>query len=228
MLTAAALCGVSLSALCGSPLWGLSGTASAVDCPDVEVVFARGTTEMPGVGWIGQQFIDALRWRTGGRAMDVYPVNYPAVHDFAPTLGGVIDAGNHIRDTAGACPATRIVLGGFSRGAALAGYVTADAPAQPGFPAPLPPEVGEHVAAVVLLGKPSDAYLAGLGAPPVAMGADYGARTVELCAPGDPVCSAGDDGAAHASYAATGMTALAADFAAERLTPPESVPAPGL
>jgi hypothetical protein len=223
MLTAAALCGSPLPCMLE-----LSGAASAVGCPDIEVVFARGTAEAPGVGGIGQNFVDALRWRTGGRAMDVYPVNYLAVHDFPPTVDGVADAGNHIRDTAGACPATRIVLGGFSRGAALAGYVTADTAAGPGFPPPLPPEVASHVAAVVLLGKSSEAYLASLDAPPVVIGSRYGAKTIDLCAPGDPVCSAGDDGAAHAAYAANGMTALAADFAAERLTPPETVPGPPL
>ena len=32
-------------------------------CPDVEVVFARGTFEPPGVGATGQAFVDALRAR---------------------------------------------------------------------------------------------------------------------------------------------------------------------
>jgi cutinase len=62
----------------------------------------------------------------------------------------------------------------------------------------------------------------------VTIGTPYGAKIIDLCAPGDPVCSAGDDGAAHAAYAANGMTALAADFAAQHLTPPETVPAPAL
>ncbi|MDF2829267.1 MAG: cutinase, partial [Mycobacterium sp.] len=30
-------------------------------CPDVEVVFARGTFEAPGIGNTGQAFVDALR-----------------------------------------------------------------------------------------------------------------------------------------------------------------------
>ncbi|WP_235626987.1 cutinase family protein, partial [Mycobacterium tuberculosis] len=36
-------------------------TVSDGACPDVEVVFARGTGEPPGVGGIGEDFIDALR-----------------------------------------------------------------------------------------------------------------------------------------------------------------------
>ena len=36
-------------------------SVSAQPCPDVEVVFARGTAEPPGVGGIGQAFVDSLR-----------------------------------------------------------------------------------------------------------------------------------------------------------------------
>ncbi len=36
-------------------------SAAADPCPDVDVVFARGTGEDPGVGRVGQAFIDALR-----------------------------------------------------------------------------------------------------------------------------------------------------------------------
>ncbi|HET9876100.1 MAG TPA: cutinase family protein [Mycobacterium sp.] len=191
-------------------------------CPDIDVVFARGTAEPPGVGWIGQQFVDALRWRTGGRSLGVYPVNYPASHEFVTTVGGVIDASTHIRGTAANCPNTEMVLGGYSRGAALIGYATA-ATIPPGYvltpdvPGPLPPEVADHVAAVVLLGKPSEGFLTSLGAPPLVIGPDYAGKTIDLCAPGDPICSAGTDDAAHGAYAANGMTAQAADFAAERL-----------
>ncbi|WP_408066455.1 cutinase family protein [[Mycobacterium] crassicus] len=198
-----------------------AGDAVASSCPDIEVIFARGTAEPPGVGWIGQQFIDALRWRAAGRPMDVYPVDFPSVPDFAPTTSGVADASSHIRDTAAACPATSMVLGGYSRGAALIGYATE--PAAAGFGVPLPPEVAGHVAAVVLLGKPSDAYLGSIGAPPVKLGPGYAVRSIDLCAPGDPICSAGADGAAHAAYAANGMTTQAADFAIAQLRPPETL-----
>lgn len=199
-----------------------AGSADAFpDCPDIDVVFARGTAEPPGVGWIGQQFVDALRWRVGPRSMGVYAVNYPAVRDFPPTVDGIVDAGNHIRDIAAVCPHTQIVLGGFSRGAALVGYVL-----EPSGPAPaLPPElVDDRVTAVVQLGKPSAVFLESIGAPPLRVDPRYAAKTIDLCAPGDPVCSAGGDDGAHSAYAANGMTVQAADFAADRLRPPEIVP----
>ncbi len=186
------------------------------------MVFARGTGEPPGVGWMGQQFIDALRWRTWGRNVDVYPVDFPSSAEFGPSASGITDAAGHIRDMAAGCPSTQMVLGGYSRGAALIGYVTE--PSTGGGLGPrLPADAAGHVAAVVLLGKPSAEFLNSVGAPPLAIGPAYAAKTIDLCAPGDPVCSLGGDGAAHAAYAANGMTAQAADFAVEHLRPPENV-----
>lgn len=216
ILTAVGLWGCTLLS------WPGAGAAAASGCPDVDVVFARGTGEPPGVGWMGQQFVDALRWRLWGRAVDVYPVDFPAVPEFGPTAAGVGSAAGHVRDMAAGCPDTQMVLGGYSRGAALIGYATE--PGAAGLAAPLPPEAASRVAAVVLLGKPSDAFLASIGAPPVLLGPGYAAKTIDLCAPGDPVCSAGGDGAAHAAYAGNGMTAQAADFAAARLTPSADQP----
>src|SRR5262245_45798771 len=81
--------------------------ASAQPCPDVEVVFARGTGEPPGVGGIGQAFVDAVRAQAGGKSVDVYPVNYPASSDFgagvqfaATVVEGIRDAADHIQATA--------------------------------------------------------------------------------------------------------------------------------
>jgi Cutinase len=52
--------------------------ASAAPCPDVEVVFARAAAELPGVGGLGQAFVDALRSDIGGKSVAIYPVNYVA------------------------------------------------------------------------------------------------------------------------------------------------------
>jgi Cutinase len=46
-------------------------SASAGPCPDVEVVFARGTTEPPGVGAVGQNFVDTLRSHVGAISLRV-------------------------------------------------------------------------------------------------------------------------------------------------------------
>lgn len=101
--------------------------AVARGCPDVEVVFARGTGEPPGVGPTGQAFVDAVRSRVRAGSFDVYPVNYPASDQWDTGLEGIKDAGAHVVSTANGCPRTKMVLGGYSQGAAVMGFVTSDA-----------------------------------------------------------------------------------------------------
>ena len=88
-------------------------------CPDIEVVFARGTAEPAGIGRVGQAFTDALSAQVGGRTVSSYAVNYPASYDFLTTADGAADATNHIASMALQCPSTKIVLGGYSQGAAV-------------------------------------------------------------------------------------------------------------
>ena len=216
---------LATSALLGVPI----GAAQADPCPDVEVVFARGSGEPPGVGSVGGPFVDALRSQLGPRSLGVYSVNYPASTDFGDSMAfamtvidGIRDAGNHIESMASNCPKTREVLGGYSQGAALAGYVTSAA-VPPGVPAsavppPMPPDVANHVAAVTLFGTPSSQFLQQYGAPPIAIGPLYQPKTLELCAQGDAICeSVGTPGLAHALYAVNGMTGQAASYAASHL-----------
>jgi|GEM_PF-3595260 len=118
-------------------------SASAGPCPDAEVVFARGTGEPPGVGETGQAFVDSPRSRVGGKSVGVYAVNYPATTDFPTALDGINDAGAHIQHMAADCPNTKMVLGGYSQGAAVMGFVTANAVpdgAPENSPHPMPPE----------------------------------------------------------------------------------------
>ena len=169
--------------------------------------------------------------QAGNRSVAVYPVNYPASADFAdPTafaatvVEGIRDAGAHVQSTAATCPNTRIVLGGYSQGAAVAGFVTS-AEVPPGVPAalvptPMPLEVADHVAAVALFGKPSEAWTSQYGAPPITIGPAYAAKTIQLCAQGDTICDGtpgGQPSFAHALYPVNGMVGEAATFVAGRL-----------
>jgi hypothetical protein len=205
--------------------------ASAQPCPDVEVMFARGTAEPPGVGGVGQAFVDAMRTQVGGKSMDVYPINYPASADFASGIDfaltvvqGIRDAADHIQATAANCPKTRMVVGGFSQGATVAGFVTS-AVIPDGVPAalvppPMPPEVADHVAAVALFGAPSDNFMRDAGAPTVVIGPLYVPKTISLCADGDTICNGAPPGppnGAHGSYGVNGMVNQAAAFAVKRL-----------
>jgi cutinase len=158
-------------------------------------------------------------------------VNYPASLDFSTAADGVMDASNKIRDVAANCPNTKMVLGGYSQGAAVIAYTTEDSvptgftlPA--GLTGPMAPELAKHVAAVALFGKPSSGFLQMIytGAPPIAVGQLYSGKTTDLCIPEDNICSpTGTDNGAHNMYAANGMTAQAADFAARRLNSAGSV-----
>jgi cutinase len=203
-------------------------TASADPCPDVEVVFARGTFEAPGVGGTGEAFVDSLRSKLGGKSVEVYPVDYPASLDFQTASDGVIDASNKVQAIAASCPKTKIVLGGFSQGAAVAGYLTADSvPADFQMPAgltgPMPASVADHVAAVALFGKPSSGFLQMIAntAPPITVGHLYAGKTTDLCIPEDPICSpGGGDSNAHNLYPANGLTDQAATFAANKVMSP--------
>ncbi|ULE35216.1 cutinase family protein [Mycobacterium sp. IDR2000157661] len=233
---------LSAAALMAAPVPHAAAQPPPPACPDVQVVFARGTGEAIGVGGVGQLFVDALRAQAAPRSVDVYPVNYPAADNFGDRIefartvvDGIRDAGTKLEATAAACPDTDIVLGGFSQGAALAGYVTSAEipPAVPGelrgfVPNPLPIDVADHVAAVVLFGTPSAQLLADNGAPPVVIGPAYAGKTLQLCAEGDSVCNGAPPvpNIAHVSYGFNGMTDEGAAYAVARLDPaPAAVPA---
>jgi cutinase len=180
------------------------------------------------VGATGQAFVDALNARLPGKTVEVYAVNYPASLDFGRATDGIADATNKIAAIAANCPTTKIVLGGYSQGAAVAGYTTADTvPAGFALPAgitgPMPAAIAPHVAAVVLFGTPDDWFLnlVDHDAPAITIGGPYAAKTLELCATGDPVCFPGGlQRSAHSSYKDNGMADQAADFAAHQLGAP--------
>lgn len=191
-------------------LFGGLATASAQDCPDIEVVFARGTNDAPGLGNVGDAFVGALRDKVGGRSVGAYAVNYPASFDFLAAAGGSNDASGHIQYMVNNCPNTRLVLGGYSQGAAVIDVISA-VPAIPavGFNNPLPPNVADHVAAIAVFGNPS----AKLGLP-LTVSPLWGGRSIDLCNAGDPICqTSGEDVAAHRAYVG-GPTDQAANFVA--------------
>ena len=202
------------------------GPASAAPCPDVEVTFARATTEPPGVGVVGQEFVDSLRSQVGGKSIGVYPVNYPASDDFAPSVNaGTSDANAHVQSMIANCPNTRMVLGGYSQGALVIDQITiAQAPVAGFVPETLSADQADHVAALALFGNPADRYL---GASVSTVSPWYGAKAIDLCAPGDPICSPGalftvpthDEmfSPEHLSYPHSGMPAQAATFVASHL-----------
>jgi cutinase len=179
--------------------------------------------------------VDSLRSRIGTRSMGVYPVDYPATTDFPTAISGVRDASAHVEATARNCPTTNLVLGGFSQGAAVMGFVTANVipdGAPEGVPNPMPPDVADHVAAVALFGTPNDRFMHAIRQPDVTVGPTYSGKTIDLCVPDDFVCSQGRDFNAHTQYVDSGMVDQAAAYTATQIAarpaPAPAAPAPAV
>jgi cutinase len=203
ILRALGLIGLTVTTL---PI-ALATPAATAPCPDVEVVFARGTTEPPGVGGIGQAFVDSLRSRVGDRSVGVYAVNYPASRAFGTsTPAGRDDMSAHVQSMAANCPNTRMVLGGYSQGAAVVDLATTA----------MPPAVAGNVAAAALFGGPRSSFADSLSPGPLpGVGPLYAGKTIDLCVPNDPICAEGGrDWGAHGAYVSSGLVDQAASFAA--------------
>ena len=193
-------------------------TAGAVPCPEVEVVFARGRTEPPGTGQVGEAFVDAVRARTD-KNVGFYAVNYPADTE---VVQGANDMSRHIQFMAANCPNTRLVLGGYSLGAAVTDVVVAVPSPIFGYSNPLPLGMDEHIAAVALFGNGTRKVLG----PVSAISPLYGDKTIDLCTADDPVCNNNldpntwvDNWPSHqyAAYVDAGLVDQAAEFVAARL-----------
>ena len=190
--------------------------ASAANCPDAELIFARGRMESPGAGQIGNALVQALRSKTG-KNVAMYAVKYPA--DTQIDIGAN-DMSARVQYMASSCPDTRLVLGGYSLGAAVTDVVLAVPFGFFGFKNPLPPGLDQKVAAVALFGN----GIAWVG-PISNFNPIYKERTIELCHGDDPICNPTDpenwqdywaDHLAPA-YIKAGMVTQAADFVAPRI-----------
>jgi trehalose dimycolate hydrolase len=195
-----------------------SGPASASrsTCPDIEVIFARGTDDTPGLGTPGQAFVNALRPLVGGRSLTSYAVNYPASYDFLAAADGAIDATSRISTMAQQCPATRIVLGGYSQGAAVMDMLAGVPPlgnkiGDIGSAPPLPAKLLPNIAAVAVFGNPATKFSNPLTS------SVFGGRAIDLCKDGDPICSDGRNPFAHNDYVSAGLVQQAANFVAGRV-----------
>jgi cutinase len=182
-------------------------------CPDIQVVFARGTDEPPGPGGVGQALVDSLRSLVNDKSVAVYAVDYPASYDFLRAIDGANDARQFVENTISSCPQTKVVLGGYSQGAAVIDLLTAPRNSTFGLGDPLPKPVADHVAAVVVFGNPVDR----VGPPLTKLSPLFGYKAIDVCNGADPVCAPSGEVATHRVYVESGMTAQAARFIADRV-----------
>jgi cutinase len=217
VLAVAGIAAVSL--LVGSSILpgGNAIPSASAACPQVEVIFARGRLESPGVGVLGNAFVSALRSTVKNKNIGVYAVRYPADSEIDE---GANDISAHIQNMANTCPDTRLVLGGYSLGAAATDVVLAVPFGFFGFDNPLPAGMDQKIAAIALFGNGA----AWIG-PITNFSPLYSDRTIELCHGADPVCNPADPNTweenwtdhAAKEYINSGMVNQAADFVAGKL-----------
>jgi cutinase len=197
---------------------GRPPTARADGCPDVELVFARGTAEPPGLGRVGDALFGALQPALGSRSVQAYGVNYAASYNFLTTADAANDARGHIAFMADQCPATRLVLGGYSQGAAAVSMLAGVPPVGErignfGSAPALDPGLAAKVAAVAVFGNPGIRFNT-----PLSSTGQFAGRAIDLCSPGDPVCTVGGrDRTAHSDYEDPPYPGQAAAFIAGRV-----------
>jgi cutinase len=191
----------------------IAPSAAADPCSDIKVVFARGTNDTPGLGRVGDAFSGELSTQVGGRSLTTYAVNYPASYDFLTAAEGAADATNYITALTQQCPATRIVLGGYSQGAAVVDMLAGIPPlgnkiGETGSAPPLPGGLVPYITAVAVFGNPATKF----GNPMTS--SVFGGKAIDLCKDGDPICSRGRNPFAHSDYVSAGLTQQGADFVA--------------
>jgi cutinase len=207
-----ALTALAVAALGFTSLVVVSGPASAVTCSDVDVAFARGSGEAPGLGIVGTPFTQSLKNDLPGRSVSVYAVNYAA--DLAQTSAGpgATDLSNHVKSVAAACPNTVFVIGGYSQGASVTD-ISIGIPTLLGTGTTIPTTLASRVKAVVVFGNPLRLY----GQTINTASALYGSKALEFCNFGDPVCANGANILAHLTYGTDGSSTRGAAFAAARI-----------
>src|SRR5262249_23876188 len=184
--------------------------------------FARGTDEPTGIGRVGQAFADELQSQIPNGVVSTYAVNYPASYDFLTAQEGAVDASMYIRNLVSQCPSTRIVLGGYSQGAAVIDMLIGLPPlgnkmdalgnkfGGVGTAAPLATDLASNVSAIAVFGNPAAKF----SNPATSAVSPFGACAIDLCKDGDPICSRGRNPFAHNGYETSPFIPQAASFAA--------------
>lgn len=188
--------------------------ASADDCPDVEVIFARGTNEPAGLGRVGDAFVDSLRQQTNLNILP-YGVNYAASKLQLHGGDGANDTIDRVKKSVEKCPNTKIVLGGYSQGASVMDIVAGVPIGGINWGNSLPPQYAGNIAAVATFGDVADRA----GGTLPSQSKLLGSKAIDLCNPNDPICHAGpgNEWSGHTEGYVPVYTTQAAAFVASKL-----------
>jgi cutinase len=189
--------------------------ASAADCADAEVVFARGTDEPKGIGVVGDAFVDSLREQATGLNIATYAVNYDAGKLQLGSGDGAKDVIKHVKSMMASCPDTKIVLGGYSQGANVINIVAGNPIVGIAWGDALPSSMADNIAAIATFGNVANRS----GTKLPSESAMFTGKAIDLCNPADPICHAGPGNAwsGHTDGYIPAYTTQAASFTASKL-----------
>lgn len=163
----------SLGSAVGSLLGGPSATGgSSGPCPPLELIFARGTTEIQGTfGIVGRPLCKGLQAKIPGT--QCYDTQYSSDAEYliSPRTGAAT-ASKYLASIAARCPSTKFVLGGYSKGGMVVHSIK-----------------GQNIVGAVTFGDPYK--LLKLSTTP---------NFKTFCHVGDPVCLNGVNVFAHVTY----------------------------
>nr|CCA19448.1 predicted protein putative [Albugo laibachii Nc14] len=169
--------------LCAA-VFGALGVTSTAECPAVALYFARGTFERRGLGQVGVALRDELRRRRAN--IEVFPIDYPAklVNPLfhISVQQGARNAAVQIRDMVKKCPDVKLVLAGYSQGAAVIHEIELD-------------DLASSIIAIIVFGDPYRLSLP----PKWPIGASRGV-ICKICRSGDPICLNGLNPKSHLDY----------------------------
>jgi cutinase len=213
---------VTAAGLLASP--AVAPVAHAFDCPDAEVIFARGTNEPAGLGRVGDSLVDSLRQQTGLNILP-YGVNYAASKLQLHGGDGANDTIDRVKKSVETCPNTKIVLGGYSQGASVMDIVAGVPIGGISWGNKLPEQYAKNIAAVVTFGDVADRA----GGTLPSQSALLGSKAMDYCNPNDPICHAGsgNEWSGHTEGYVPVYTTQAAQFVASKLLGGTAQTAPG-
>jgi len=207
----AAEAAASASTAAASPA-AKAAASTGTSCPDVNVVFARGTLELPGLGIVGTPFASAVSADLPHLTVTDYAVNYTADITQDSAGPGATDMSEHIISVAAQCPNTRFIIGGYSQGATVTD-IALGIQTILGTGTTIPASIAPRIAAVVTFGNP----LRLTGQTIASASPANAAKSDDFCEQGDPVCANGVNGLAHIEYAFNGDATQGAQFAANQV-----------
>jgi cutinase len=206
---AVGIIGLGAAVAIALPSLAASGDSSGSGCAGLDVVFARGTGERPGLGIAGGPLVTGVRNALPGVDVTGTGVDYAANFSQSSAGPGASEMTRHIVSVAARCPQTKFAIGGYSQGASVTD-IAIGIRTTLGRGDTIPENLAPRIVGVVTFGNPL-----GLSGRTIADASPlYGPKSLEACNRGDRVCGATGTGPGfgHLSYPRDGSVTAASRF----------------